>query len=105
VPRPRTRTAEVGDKPILNPVGDLAATGQNDVFALQTLAYTGPMTFRLQTAVEEARAVLERIRRKAPEYLDRNVSASVDQLGRRTTHSYDALNRETQVQDALDTSA
>jgi len=30
-----------------------------------------------------------------------NVSASVDQLGRRTTHSYDALNRETQVQDAL----
>ena len=30
--------------------GDLAAAGQNDVFALQTLAYTGPMTFRLQTA-------------------------------------------------------
>jgi Matrixin len=30
--------------------GDLAASGQNDVFALQTLAYTGPLTFRLQTA-------------------------------------------------------
>ncbi|HEV3260453.1 MAG TPA: matrixin family metalloprotease [Gemmataceae bacterium] len=30
--------------------GDLAAAGQNDVFAVQTLAYTGPMTFRLQTA-------------------------------------------------------
>jgi hypothetical protein len=30
--------------------GDLIATGQNDVFSLQTLPYTGPMTFRLQTA-------------------------------------------------------
>jgi hypothetical protein len=30
--------------------GDLMAAGQNDVFSMQTLPYTGPMTFRLQTA-------------------------------------------------------
>jgi hypothetical protein len=39
-----------GTTPLLA-FGDLAAAGQNDVFSLHTLAsYTGPMTFRLQTA-------------------------------------------------------
>ncbi|HEV3263091.1 MAG TPA: matrixin family metalloprotease [Gemmataceae bacterium] len=38
-----------GTTPLLA-FGDLAAAGQNDFFALQTLAYTGPLTFRLQTA-------------------------------------------------------
>jgi hypothetical protein len=30
--------------------GDLVAVGQNDVFSLQTTAFAGPVTFRLQTA-------------------------------------------------------
>ncbi len=30
--------------------GDLVAVGQNDFFSVQTSAFTGPMTFRLQTA-------------------------------------------------------
>jgi hypothetical protein len=38
-----------GTTPLLA-FGTLATVGQNDVFSLQTLAYTGPMTFRLQTA-------------------------------------------------------
>jgi hypothetical protein len=39
-----------GTTPLLA-FGDLAAAGQNDVFSVQALtSYTGPMTFRLQTA-------------------------------------------------------
>jgi hypothetical protein len=38
-----------GTTPLLA-TGDLATAGQTDVFSLQTLTYTGPMTFRLQTA-------------------------------------------------------
>jgi hypothetical protein len=38
-----------GTTPLLA-TGALAAAGQSDVFSLQTLPYTGPMTFRLQTA-------------------------------------------------------
>jgi hypothetical protein len=38
-----------GTTPLLA-FGDLAAAGQNDVFSVQTASFTGPMTFRLQTA-------------------------------------------------------
>jgi hypothetical protein len=38
-----------GTTPLLA-FGDLAAPGQNDFFSVQTAGFTGPMTFRLQTA-------------------------------------------------------
>src|SRR5262249_20374321 len=38
-----------GTTPLLA-FGNLAATGQNEFFSVQTASFTGPMTFRLQTA-------------------------------------------------------